>query len=213
MKFSKKRELREEVSKAFSQKCLNDQFDNSELIKKIVKLKHDRAILLGYKNYADYTLEERMAGSADKVYELLDGLYDQCFPVASNEIAELKTFAEAEDGLEDFMPWDYAYYSEKLKKMLFEFNEEDLRPYLRSENVIEGLFEVANRLYGLKFEKEENIEHFLRFAEVVFTAYSDRVSYWCTHNECGPFATMGWGLGVFPPGKNSLKLVQLIVSS
>ena len=157
MKFSKKRELREEVSKAFSQKCLNDQFDNSELIKKIVKLKHDRAILLGYKNYADYTLEERMAGSADKVYELLDGLYDQCFPVASNEIAELKTFAEAEDGLEDFMPWDYAYYSEKLKKMLFEFNEEDLRPYLRSENVIEGLFEVANRLYGLKFEKEENI--------------------------------------------------------
>ena len=157
MKFLKNREIREQVSKAFSQKCLNDEFDNSDLIKKIVNLKHKRAILLGYNNYADYTLEERMAGSPNKVYELLDGLYDQCFPVADSEIAELKTFAEAEDNLKNFMPWDYAYYSEKLKKMLFEFNEEELRPYFESKNVIKGVFEVANRLYGLKFEKEESI--------------------------------------------------------
>ena len=157
MKFSKIRKLRETMSKAFSEKCLNDEFDNSNLIKQIVKLKHDRAILLGYKNFASYTLEERMAGSSDKVYELLDGLFDQCFPVASNEIAELKTFAEAEDEIKDFMSWDYAYYSEKLKKMLFEFNEEDLRPYLQSENVIKGVFDIANRLYGLKFKKDNDI--------------------------------------------------------
>ena len=61
------------------------------------------------------------------------------------------------------------------------------------------------------FEKEENIEHFLRFAEIVFKAYSDRVEYWCTHNECGPFATMGWGMGAFPPGKNSLEKVGMVL--
>ena len=157
MKFAKNREIREQVSKAFSQKCLNDDFDNSDLIKKIVRLKHKRAILLGYKNYADYTLEERMAGSSANVYELLDGLYDRCYPVATNEMAELKTFAEAEDEIKDLMTWDYAYYSEKLKKMLFEFNEEDLRPYFQSENVVRGAFEIASRLYGIKFKKEEDI--------------------------------------------------------
>ena len=84
MKYLKNREIREKMSKAFSQKCFGDKYDNSTLIKNIVALKHKRAILLGYKNFAEYTLEERMAGSSANVYELLDGIYDQCFPIAKN---------------------------------------------------------------------------------------------------------------------------------
>ena len=157
MKYLKNREIREKMSKAFSQKCFGDKFDNSSLIKNIVALKHKRAILLGYKNFAEYTLEERMAGSSATVYELLDGIYDQCFPIAKNEIAELKTFAEAEDGIEELMPWDYAYYSEKLKTMLFEINEEEFRPYLSSDKVISGVFKVAKKLYGLTFKENKDI--------------------------------------------------------
>jgi len=157
MKFLENRELRKEMSNGFSQKCLNDNFDNSDLIKEIVKLRHKRAMLLGYKNYAAYILEDRMAGESSEVYELLDNLYNKAYPAAANEMAELKSFAEAEDGITDFMTWDYAYYSEKLRKMLFEFNEEELRPYFKAENVISGVFEIANRMYGLKIEKVEDI--------------------------------------------------------
>ena len=157
MKYLKNRTLREKMSKAFSQKCFGDKFDNSNLIKNIVSLKHKRAILLGYKNFAEYTLEERMAGSSSTVYELLDGIYDHCFPVAKNEIAELKTFAQAEDNIENLMPWDYAYYAEKLKKMLFEIDEQEFRPYLSSDKVISGVFEIAKKLYGLSFKENKDI--------------------------------------------------------
>ena len=157
LQFADNRKIRENISKAFAVKCVKDSFDNSDLIKKIVSLRHKRAKILGYKNYAEYVLEERMAGDASKVYELLDKLYDKAYPVASNEIAELKTFAQAEDKIEDFMSWDYSYYSEKLKKMLFEFDEEKLRPYFKSENVVNGVFEVANKLYGISFEKIKDI--------------------------------------------------------
>ena len=157
MRFLKNRALRQDISTAFSTKCLNGEFDNSDIIKKTVKLKHERAILLGYKNYAEYILEERMAGEVSGVYDLLDRLYDKAYPVAANEIAELKTFAEAEDGLKDLQSWDYAYYSEKMKKMLFDFDAEELRPYFKSENVINGVFEVATKLYGITFEKSTDI--------------------------------------------------------
>ena len=99
MKFLENRDLRKKMSNAFTQKCLNDEFDNSELIKKIVKLRHERAALLEYRNYAAYILEDRMAGEANEVYELLDNLYNKAYPAAANEIAELKSFAEAEDGV------------------------------------------------------------------------------------------------------------------
>ena len=157
MKFSDNRKLREELSKAFSTKCLNDEFDNSDIIKNTVKLRHERAGLLGYKNYAEYILEERMAGAASDVYDLLDQLYDKAYPVAANEVAELRTFAEAEDGIEEIQSWDYAYYSEKMKKMMFDFDEEELRPYFKSENVVKGVFEIANRLYGISFEAINDI--------------------------------------------------------
>ncbi|MAX09267.1 MAG: peptidase M3 [Candidatus Marinimicrobia bacterium] len=157
MRFAENRQLREELSKAFATKCLNDKFDNSDVIKDTVRLRHERAILLGYKNYAEYILEERMAGTSSEVYDLLDQLYDKAYPVAANEVAELRTFAEAEDGAEEIQTWDYAYYSEKMKKMMFDFNEEELRPYFKSENVIKGVFEVANKLYGITFEDAKDI--------------------------------------------------------
>ena len=157
MKFLENRKLRKEISTAFSTKCLNDDFDNSNIIKETVKLKHERAVLLGYNNYAEYTLEERMAASSPNVYDLLDRLYDKAYPVAVNEIAELKSFAEAEDNIKNLQTWDYAYYSEKMKKMLFDFDGEKLRPYFKSENVINGVFEVANKLYGITFDRTDEI--------------------------------------------------------
>ncbi|MAV64891.1 MAG: peptidase M3 [Candidatus Marinimicrobia bacterium] len=157
MKFAENRKMREQISNAFTKKCLNGKFDNSKLIKQIVGLRHKRANLLGYKNYADYVLEERMAENSSNVYDLLDKLYDKAYPAAANETAELKTFAKAEDKVKTFMSWDRAYYSEKLKKMLYDFDEELLRPYFKSENVIKGVFEIATKLYGITFNEADSM--------------------------------------------------------
>ena len=126
--------------------------------KEIVKLKHQRAQILGYNSHADFVLERRMAENVENVYGLLDNLYEYSFKAAKSEISELKEFAKKTDGLDTFFQWDLMYYKELLKKEKYAFDSEELRPYFKSENVINGVFEVASKLYGLKFKKLENIQ-------------------------------------------------------
>ena len=158
--FSSNRDLRKEIMCAYSKKCNNDDFDNTLIIKSIVKLKHTRAKLLGYDNFADYILEKRMAEKQSNIFNLMDNLYDSCFELAKSDLDQVKALALELDGIKDFKKWDFSYYSEKLKKKLFNFDDDALRPYFKSENVIKGVFEVAKRLYGLEFKLLKNIQKY-----------------------------------------------------
>ena len=156
--FSDNRKLRKEIMSAFSRKCNGDDFDNTLIIKKIVKLKHKRARLLGFDNFADYILEKRMAENQDNIMNFLNDLYESCFELAKTELEEVKKIAFELDGIKNLQKWDFAYYSEKLKQKLYDFDDDALRPYFKSENVINGVFEVANKLYGLDFKLLDNVQ-------------------------------------------------------
>ena len=158
MKFSSRRDLRKELMTASVTKCNGGEFDNTDICKRIAKLKHERAMLLGYDNFADYVLEKRMAENQANIYNLLDNLYEACFEPAKEDLRQIKETAKEIDGLDDIKPWDTVYYAEKLKQKLYDFNEDSLRPYFKSENVVNGVFEVAKRMYGLDFVKLDNIQ-------------------------------------------------------
>ena len=158
MKFSSRRDLRKELMTASVTKCNGGEFDNTEICKRIAKLKHERAMLLGYDNFADYVLEKRMAENQTNIYNLLDNLFDACFEPAKEDLRQIKEIAKELDNLDDIKPWDTVYYAEKLKQKLYNFNEDSLRPYFKSENVVNGVFEIAKRMYGLEFVKLDNIQ-------------------------------------------------------
>ena len=158
MTYSKKRNLREKLFKAYGGLCNGGEYDNTSVIKKIVKLKHRRAQLLGYKSHADFVLERRMAENIENVYGLLDNLYEYSYKAAKSEIKELEEYAMSKDGLDSFFQWDLMYYKELLKKDKYAFDSEELRPYFKAENVINGVFDIASRLYDLKFKKLENVQ-------------------------------------------------------
>ena len=115
MKFSNRRDLREELMRASVTKCNGGEFDNTKLCKRIAKLKHERAMLLGYDNFADYILEKRMAENQSNIFNLLDNLYDACYEPAKNDLGEIRAIAKEMDGIDDIEPWDTVYYAEKLK--------------------------------------------------------------------------------------------------
>ena len=158
LSYSKNRELRKHLFLAYGSLCNNDEFSNNDIIKKIVELKHKRANLLGFDTFADYVLDDRMAGNVKNVYKLLDDLYDNCYDKAKVELNELKDFAKKIDGIEDFKPWDQSYYFTKLQKEKFNIDPEMLRPYFKAENVINGIFKVANKMYGIKFKELNNLD-------------------------------------------------------
>ena len=149
--YAANRTLREKMWRAFSSRAYGDEFDNCENILKMVRLKHERARILGYKHHADFVLEQRMAKSPDAVMDFLRKLLATYKPSAEKDLKELKDFA-AQDGFEgDIKPWDVSYYSEKLKEKLFAFSSEDLRPYFPLEPVLAGTFEHFSKLFGIKF--------------------------------------------------------------
>ena len=157
LRYASDRELRKEIYMKFRSRAFKDDFDNRELIKKIVALRAQRAHLLGYQDHSEFTLEERMAKSPDKVMSFLNDIYELAKPAAEKELEELKKIARELDGLEEIMPWDSGYYSEKLKKKKFDFDEEELRPFFKMENVVAGLFKVAHKMYGLEFKEVNDL--------------------------------------------------------
>ena len=156
--FAKNRALREKMWKAYNSRSFKDQNDNQEVIKKTVQLKYQRAQILGYKTHADYVLAERMAKDTTTVKQFLQKLLKASKAAAQNDLNEVKDYAAKTDGLKDLQPWDVGYYSEKLKEEKYSFNEEDLRPYFKLENVVNGVFEHARRLYGITFHERSDIE-------------------------------------------------------
>lgn len=152
MKYADKADLREILFRAMGSRCMNGPTDNRELLKRIANLRHERATLLGYKNYAELILEERMASSSKEVLDFLNGILTASKPAGIRDVEELRALKEKLGHGKEIFPWDIAYYSEKLKMERFNFNEEELRPYFKLENVIKGVFLHAEKLYGLHFE-------------------------------------------------------------
>ena len=159
MTYADNRELRHKLYIAYNTKCTHDnEFNNIEIVKKLVNTRMKIAQLLGYKDYAEYTLKKRMAENSDAVYKLLNQLLEAYTPTAQKEYLEVQELAREEQG-DDFivMPWDWSYYSNKLKNKKFNINEEMLRPYFELEQVKKGVFGLAERLYGITFRKNTEI--------------------------------------------------------
>lgn len=159
--YADNRELRREIAIAAGAKGFrSNAHDNQDIVRKIAKLRFDRAQLLGYASHAHFVLEERMAQNPDKVKSFLNDLLEKAKPAALKEFAELTAFAKELDGLDQLEKWDGGYYSEKLKQKLFDFDDEQLKPYFKLENVQQGAFTVANKLFGLTFKEVFDIDKY-----------------------------------------------------
>lgn len=159
MKYCKCRELCKRMYMAYNTQCTHDdELNNFEIVKQLVNTRMELAHLLGYSNYAEYVLKKRMAENSSKVYTLLEELIATYKPVAIEEVEEVKQLAQKMEGADfELMPWDFSYYSEKLKNEKYQFDEEELRPYFELNAVIDGVFGLATRLYGLIFHENTEI--------------------------------------------------------
>lgn len=157
MKYSGQRALRERMWRAYNARSFHDAFDNEKNVLEILQLRQQRAKLLGFKDHPTFVLSERMAENPETVLRFLERLLSPSKKAALKDLEEMQSFAKKKDGITDFKPWDAAYYSELLKEENFQFNEEELRPYFKLENVLDGVFACAEKLYGLKFKLNSEI--------------------------------------------------------
>jgi peptidyl-dipeptidase Dcp len=156
--YSENRSIRKELYNAYTMRGNNaNEFDNNKLLEEIVKLRAERAKLLGYKNHSSIVLEPRMAKTPENVFKLLDNLWGKAIPVAKKERDEMQKIIEKEGGKFKLEPSDWWYYAEKLRKQKYDLNDSELRPYFKLENVKNGVFTVANKLFGITFEPLKNI--------------------------------------------------------
>lgn len=159
MKYAENRDLRKKLSLAFGAKGFHqDALDNQENVLQIVRLRHQRATLLGYQSHAHFVLEERMAETPEKVRTFLLDFLKKAKPAAQKEFSELQEFAKKLDGIETLQKWDGPYYAEKMKQERFNLDDEQLKPFFKLENVIKGVFTVAEKLYGLTFKEVDTID-------------------------------------------------------
>ena len=180
MKYAKNRALRKELSLVFGSKSFKgDDLDNQEIVLKIANLRHERANLLGYGTHAHFVLEERMAETPEKVHSFLNELLEKAKPAAEREFKQLEDFAKQLDGIDQLQKWDGSYYSEKLKQKLFNLDDEQLKPYFKLENVIDGVFKVAEKLFGLQFEEVFDIDK-----------YHEEVKTYRVYNESKNFISL-----------------------
>lgn len=160
MTYADNRELRQEIALASGKRSFDGgAYDNQDLIREIVALRDQKATLLGYENYADYVLEERMAKSPAKVNDFLNELLEKATPYAVKEIETLKEMASL-DGITAMQSYDHAYYAEKLRKQKYDLSDEELKPYFPLEQVQEAVFGLAKTLFGLEFEALNDIQKY-----------------------------------------------------
>lgn len=159
MKYSVRRDLREQLYKAYNSQCMGGEFDNLSLTTEIAELRYQLAKLLGFNNYAEYNLSHTMAANPANVYNLLNQLRDSYRDAQIAEIKELEEYASSVEGKAmKLKPWDYSYYYEKLKDSKYSFNDEALRPYFELNNVIKGVFGFATKMYGLQFKENHDAQ-------------------------------------------------------
>lgn len=185
MKFLQDRNIREKLYTAYATRASDQgpfagKWDNSKIIEDILRIRHEIAQLVGYKNYADYSLTTKMANTADEVLHFLNDLLIRSKPIAEKEYAEVAALAKQLDGLDKIEIWDVAYYSEKLRVAKYDFTQEDVRPYFPIDKVLTGMFTIVNKLYGITIREDKNIDVWhqdVRF----FSIYDDK------NNLCAGF--------------------------
>ena len=159
MKYSERPDLREKFYRLYTGRNMKGEYSNLDNMKRIAEVRLEIARLLGGKNYASHSLQRTMAENPENVYKLLDQLRDAYKPALKREMDELTAFASKKEGKPvKINAWDYSYYSNKLKNEKYSYDEEQLRPYFELNNVIEGVFGLATKLYGLKFTQNNAIE-------------------------------------------------------
>ena len=167
MTYAENRDLRKELALANGRKAFdNGEFDNQQIIKELIKLRQEKAHLLGYSDFASFVLEERMAKTPTHVFGFLNELLEKARPFAKKEIEELRNLGK-EDGIEDLQSYDHAFYAEKLRKIKFNLNDEELKPYFSLDKVQEAVFGLAEKLFGLKFEEIHSQEVVQKYHEDV----------------------------------------------
>jgi peptidyl-dipeptidase Dcp len=157
LEYADNRQLREQMYLAYVNRCNHDdEADNKGIVSEIASLRAERAALLGYASHAHYVLEESMAKTPDRAFELLHDLWKAALPIAEREAGEMQKVMDREQKGETLEAWDWAYYADKVRKEKYNYNAEELKPYFRLENVRDGIFTVANKLYGLTFQALNN---------------------------------------------------------
>lgn len=158
MKFSERRDLREQLYRKYNTRAFGGEYDNSEVIKRIAELRILTADILGYDNFAQYQTEKRMVKSPEAVQEFLNKLLGPALPKAKAEVAELNEYAKANGFTgSEIMPWDFSFYSEKLRAEKYDLSDEQLKPYFQLDQCIDAVFALANKLYGISFTELNNI--------------------------------------------------------
>ena len=167
MTYAENRDLRKELSLAFGRRSFQDNDNNNtQIILRLIELRKQRAELLGYDSHAAFVLEERMANSETIVNNFLEDLYQKAYPAAQKEWQEMVDFAAKNLGINDFEKWDSAYVSEKLKQAQLDLDEQAIKPYFPLEKVKAGVFEIAEKLFGLRFTKNDKIEGYHQEVDV-----------------------------------------------
>ncbi|MFZ4454914.1 MAG: M3 family metallopeptidase [Bacteroidales bacterium] len=157
LQYADKRELREKLYKGYTNRCDNDnEFDNKALIAQIVKLRLQKANLLGFKSFADFTLDNKMAKTPERVMQLLNGIWTPAVQRAKEELADMQKVSDSEGNNFKLQSWDWWYYTEKVRKAKYALDEDALKPYFKLENVLNGVFMVTNKLYGISFTEIKN---------------------------------------------------------
>ena len=158
MTYSSQRDIKEKLYRAYNSRAMGGEFDNSQIIRNITALRMKIANLLGYDTHADFTLEERMAESADNVNSFLSELRTSTLDYGRKDYAMINEYAQSKGHKGDVMPWDWAYYTEKYKSEKYAIDDEQVKPYLLVDNVIKGVFLLAEKLYGITFKPADNIQ-------------------------------------------------------
>ncbi len=221
MKNSSRRDLREKMWRLYSGRNIKGEYNNIPVMKEIAETRLAIANLLGYKTYADYSLANTMAAKTENVYKLLNSLRDAYKPAQKAEFAELEAFATKMEGKPmQLKPWDYSYYSNKLRNAKYSYDEEELRPYFELNNVIDGVFGLATRLYGVKFVKNPDIPVYHpdvtafdvkdedgSYLGVIYTDFFPRAS-----KRAGAWMTEFKGQRVDEEGNNSRPHVTIVMN-
>ncbi len=215
LQYADNRAKREEIWTAYSSRCNGGEFDNNAIIKKLVQLRIERAQLLGYKTHADFILEDRMAKNADAVYELLIQVWNPALAKAKEEAAMYQKIA----GKEKLQPWDWRYYTEKVRKEKYDLDEDSIRPYFSLPNVQEGAFMVANKLYGLTFRQNKDIPVYDKEAVAYDVIDKDKVIgilyldyYTRPSKSSGAWMTEFRGQYKKPDGENVIPVISLVLN-
>ena len=178
--YCKNRSLRKEITIAFGQRAFkNNESDNQKVILEIINLRYQKAILLGYKSYSEYVLEERMAKNTKNVMNFLEDLVEKVKPIAKKEFKVLENYAKSIDNIDNLEKWDISFYTEMYKKHKYDVDQEKLKPYFSLTNVLNGAFEISNKLYGLNFKKNSTID-----------TYNDEVNTYEVNDEKNNFIAL-----------------------